>query len=360
MRHGTGWSLLMVALAVLGSMAPARAGGIDPGDITFFVSMGDCGLSGSAAAGSTVRVIVRDRADRKVLDRQVTANESGTWHAECIDGRFKGGEHITARSDGTLRRLLVVPRLSLIIDRGANEARGHGPASGPPSVHLGIDACVPGLITCEGSAVDVDVATDPSTGDWEYPFGSFDTGGADNGRVVWSSTFGDQVYRLGRTPYLQVEAGSAGVRGFGRPGVPLTVTLRSSSGVLRATATATPSAPYSGWTATFRRNGVKVKVRVGDRVTATFASDASLRVRDIPISADVGNDQIHGRCRPGGAFGVRWVDDAGAYQGQGYGTSNLGDGNWTVLAPGIDTGWTFTAWCDNAAGDVVRRVFVVP
>ena len=347
-------------MAIIGAAltSPVALAG-DPGDVAFDLRMGGCGIKGRSAPSASFRVKVKSPAGALVLDAQVTSSAAGTWNAGCIEGILRGGERIIVRDEGVTLREWVVPRLTARVDRVTDTGSGVAPTDGDSFVSLYVySECYPLQVKCY-ETTQVQLAMDPVTGVWTTStYG--DTRGGDTFRMVWGSDFDDTLVREQTVPYLEVRAGTSGVMGAGVPGKALTAKVRSPANVVRGTATATPAYPFGGWSSVFRKNGAKVKIHVGDTVTSTIASDASLLVRAIAVQVDTAAEQVSGTCYPKARFGVRVSDEDGNLKAKAYGKAGP-SGTWFANGiTGIDSGWTVSLGCGDSRGDVQRVVRTVP
>jgi hypothetical protein len=360
------WPRVIVALALvmmlaLGGWTGARAGG--PAAITFQVEIGSCMVRGEAdlATIDAFRLVVRD-ADGHLkgrVDIDVLPGDGGSWGPVCIaGGPIKTGDQLVARHNGQLVRLLVVPRLTINVDRVTDLISGEGPAS--DEVQVAVQPCFPGVNVClAGQGIPVQTAPD---GAYAYDATiDADIDGWGGAVVRWVSSFSDGVFRFRKAPYLMVEAGKAGVSGLGIPGDPVHVRLRRN-GDPKGAGVASPTTANGTWQMTLRSHGQPVRVKVGDRVSSDLASDSNLLVRRISIQADLAADTASGRCYPDGPYGVRFLRPNGTElveaAGWGFGDA-LGDFSQDALSF-LQSGWSMRLFCANAAGDTVRRTVLVP
>ena len=144
-----------------------------------------------------------------------------------------------------------------------------------------------------------------------------------------------------------------------------TITLRSSGGQLRATASATGAASDGSWTATLKSHGSPVKVKLGDTVHGSFASDASLKVRTISAHVDLVTHLLSGTCFPNALAGVRITSSQISAIAEAWGTtgpqgelSTLNTSNLQLVEK--NKGWVIDLYCGTSHGDVLHRRQVVP
>jgi hypothetical protein len=350
-------SLPLVVASMVGGSTGASAG-VDTA--SFSVEIGSCRVYGSAelATADTFRLVVRDARDHLKARMDVDVAASGFWGPVCVPGGpIKARDTLRARLGGQTIHLLVVPRLTIGVDRVTDVISGVGPPS--DEVQGAVQPCYPGVAVClAGQGIPVPTGLDGS-----YAYDGTTEGDIDGwggGVVRWMSLFMDQVFRFRKAPYLLVQAGSAGAVGRGTPGETLHVRLHRN-GRVRGTGTATPDA-RGAWQTTIRHDGVPVPVRVGDRITSDLAPDANLTVRAISITADLAADSAAGRCYPDGPFGVRFFRPNGTelVEARGYGDADAqGDFSLAGLTF-LRHGWSMRLFCANAAGDTVKRTVTVP
>ena len=183
-------------------------------------------------------------------------------------------------------------------------------------------------------------------------------------QMSWTSAEGDQLYLNQRVPFVQASAGSAVVSGGGVVGAKQTITLRSSGGQLRATASATGAASDGSWTATLRSHGSAVKVKPGDTVHGSFASDAALKVRVISAQVVPGHPPVVGNVlSPNALAGVRITSSHSSAIAEAWGTTGP-HGELSALNTSnlqlVKKGWTIDLYCATSHGDVLHRRQVVP
>jgi hypothetical protein len=357
---------LAVTLAILGS-----AGGAGPVDVlaapvvTFDVPIGDCSLSGTGPASSSFDVEVRDADGVLKGETEVVTSTLGRWGAPCFlaEGqRFMLGDRIAARQDATLLRSYTVPTFTLRTARVSDRVFGTAPPG--TRVVVKVRLCRPQPANCflqltRQRPVEQDGTwtTDLTNGQPD----SYDAIGVDLVVATLLGVSGDTVDRMLSFPYLEVAAGNAVVTGVASAGRVARFTLRGPKGVVRATATAIPVQPFGSFTATFRRDGERVKVAIGDTVSASIAADATIRVRATTIGVDDPHEgDVTGRCIPHGRFSIRAVDPEGANEVVGGGVA---DANGRFATAGFfppEPGWTLQLRCASLKGDVIRKTRLWP
>ena len=179
----------------------------------------------------------------------------------------------------------------------------------------------------------------------------------------WTSPDGDKVSSYGAVPYMQATADSAIVSGSGSPGAKRTLTLRSAHGTVRAHASATGDVFDGTWSATLRNNGSPVKVKVGDTLHASFASDAALKVRAIGAQVDLVANTLSGTCLPNQLAGVKLKAKTGFAKASAFGMAGPSGELSTLNSFGLQKvkhGWSLDLYCNDSRGDVIHRHQVVP
>lgn len=152
-----------------------------------------------------------------------------------------------------------------------------------------------------------------------------DLEGGDAVALSWMTARDDDFAITVTVPSVVVQVGRSSVDVYGKPGSPATITLRSAGGTIRGTATVTPAWAGQSVTGVFRKNGSKVKVRAGDRVSHSGRPGVSLKVRtpDLEVVA-TSNGYLSATCFPGGEFVAGEVFGAGAFSAFGSGPTGPG------------------------------------
>ena len=269
----------LVALLV-SALVPAVAGAHTPSvPIKFSVSIGDGCIYGTASDGASVTLSLKS-AQGRLKERATVeaASESGYFEYCSSDGDVvEIGDRIRA-NDGTSARLLVVPDLSLVINRVDDSFKGRAPAGDYVRLicHYGWEPC--------GLSWRIKVN---SQGMWGYKPQGFGVTGWQRMSLNWKSDAGDLVAISARGPHVDVTIGSAVVRGSTRANAIATVVLRRAGSNNVAATAVTRAGPDGLFQAKFRnQSGKLVKVRVGDRITSDVSSDVNLIVPNVTLNVD--------------------------------------------------------------------------
>lgn len=349
---------LIALLAALSMVLPSGAPAVGAEPVTIETFVGECGVWGDGPADEVIRLIHLGRSGRTLGSANVQVSDEGQWFRRCLPGgALKTGHRIVVRNgQGGFIRSFVMPPFGFHVDRATDVLR----VSGPPSadMHFVLDACFPGRITCNGAAVDMGLSTD-AKGKARADL-AVDVRGDDRATIEWSDPgTGDVLRRRLDVPYLQVERGSARVKGSARPGSTVHVRLTRADKTLRGTAVDVADAT-GAWSKRMRRNGREVKVATGNRVIGDHASDGRLVVTPTGLVVDLASDTAHGTCIPEGRFGVR-ISFPGSDTSQiEYGTIGPAGTFDMPIAAVVDSGWTVHLWCATRRGDIIYRRSVIP
>jgi hypothetical protein len=326
-------------------------------------------VGGDADPDQHLRIEVRTPQGALKAARNLTTNAFGSFFTGCIQGlRVRGRDTVSASSDGSLLRLFAIPRFAFRLDRVADRAIGRGPADADLSLVL--DRCVPAGITCYGGALEQTIHTGDGTGEYDLALkddgqsNQYDAIGGERVKLRWEDGDGNTVQRYEWVPFLRATLGAASVGGAASPGTSHSLTLRSSNATLRGGAPATATLPDGQWSATLKKDGSPVKVRIGDRLRGTIAADALLTARSISVHMDLGTDSVSGSCYPNGMVGVRFREPGGGGgSAYAYGTAGSTGSFDSIDGTGLDAvdhGWLVTLSCADVRGDILRKSGVVP
>ncbi|MCY7417501.1 MAG: hypothetical protein LH650_03220 [Chloroflexi bacterium] len=242
------------------------------------------------------------------------------------------------------KRTINVPDLTLVIDRVKNVVSGHAPAG--RSLTLGYSECYPAGCTAPIERTK----TANSRGRYSKDLsGDIDIDGSDRVEVRYSGQNGDTFSRSSYAPYMAISA-PGGISMSCMPTGTQTVQLRTTGGTLRASKSFTTTQDCTGAFGFFRKDGQKVAVHVGNRISSNFAADASLTWPAMSVGGS--GTTLAGRC----------VNDVGyvvfIYRGS-FGTiaSGTTDGTGHFTTTPL---WTFQGGdklnliCETRRGDQVR------
>lgn len=312
LRAGTGATL--AALMVTALLPGVAAAATRP--VTFSLYVGaDC-VSGRASDGATVQLIWKSGDGTRKANVAIHASSSGYWYYCSYDGDTVAiGDRVRA-NDGTSGRFLVVPQLTLVIDRVDNVFKGRGPAGDYVRLFCGYTNGFEPCIQSWKLKVS-------SHGRWAYK-PPWDVVGWQSMSVRWKSGEADEVWVGASGPYVDVTIGSAIVRGSTRANATATVVLRRAGSSDVAGTAVTTSDERGDFTAKFRNaNGNLVNVHVGDRITSDVSPDEDWTVPNVIGDADADADRVTGTC-PAESFFVEaiagsdsaytWPEDDGSFQ----------------------------------------------
>lgn len=259
---------------------------------TFEARLGDPCLAGTGPADASLTVTLSRGGT--VRQTMLTDTETdGVWFG-CFDaGMVRVGDVIRA-TDGAVARWWTVPNLTIVTDRATDIASGKAPRGGIRWLYA--LSCA-GFGSCGAYSTPIAVT---GSGGWSVDLAShMDLRGGDDLQLEWLSASGDSLIGRAEVPYLRVWGQHGTVSGVGVPKQPVTVTLRTSAGTVRATAHATASGQDATFSGTFKNTaGVTVVPVVGDRITADLASDATMLWSAITVKASAATDIVSGSCTP--------------------------------------------------------------
>jgi hypothetical protein len=252
-------------------------------------------------------------------------------------------------------RTVRIPNLTAAANRVNNLVNGRAPAGGQVSIKY--HSCHPG--ECVPWASRLATANDDGRYRKDLSTGSTpaDIDGSDKIDVSYQNNQGDSFTRTTYAPYMEIQAPNT-VRVRCQPEGTTVVKLRTSGGAVRATKSFTFDKACDAASGTFRKSGSPVNLIVGNRVTADFASDASLTWPAMAVSGQLGGHQLSGHCTPDSYFMVRM--SAGTVKTFIATTDANGD-----FLVDTTSHWTFQGGdrldlvCETTRGDRVRRVRVL-
>jgi hypothetical protein len=281
-------SIGLLSALLLGALLPASvAAATRP--IKFHVQIGDHCIYGSASDAPGVNLLWQAQDGRVKLDIAFIPNPGGSFSL-CYtpDEVIEVGDRIYA-DDGHSVHELIIPELTLVIDRVNDRFKGRAPAGDYVRLVCGY---VNGFEPCRASW-KIKASAHGRWG-WNPPF---DVTGWQEMWLNWKSDGGDGVTIDARGPHVDVTIGNAIVRGSTRPGALVTLLLRragSDNVVAMASKTANDTGRFQ---AKFRNaNGKLVKVRVGDRIFSNVAPDQNLTVPNVTGSFDAESNTGTGTC----------------------------------------------------------------
>ena len=187
-----------------------------------------------------------------------------------------------------------------------------------------------------------------------------DLRGTDEAYLAWTRG-GDRFGVLAYAPGARVQAGTAKVKLYGTPGTTIKLTLRNSSGTVKAAVTKRMNRIGQG-KATLRRNGSTVKIKPGDRVTvAGVPGRMTVLTPDVAVDPANGGT-VTGTRRPDGPWYVGTVNN-GLNRIFRVGTAGAGGEVDETSISGTDplpSGFRAHLGCDSTHGIGQLMIDVVP
>lgn len=339
---------LVVGAAIPGAaIAAAPAGG---GTFTIEGSLWTCAFSGGGAPSDATLTITLERASGTTVgSRDVVANGAGNWMASfCPSGAgdIRPGDIINVKDTEAVQATFTVPDVMPRTNPATNVVTvRHDVAA--TAIDVTPYDCVAGLM-CEpgtpliptGTPFRVD--TDPA-----------DLRGGDLVQVDILYNSGQQRWIVtAPVPFVAAQNGSPKVTGIAKPGTTVTVTVRGKNGTVRGTGSAKANGPKGAFKVTVRKNGKAVKVRPGDRVSASIYQNANIRTVAGSIAIEPATGMISGTCAPNVPVLVSWPGPSNTLYGSQT-TSGTGTFDFNAAAVGLPlpSGFWAEARCENAQGN---------
>jgi hypothetical protein len=289
---------MLTALAAALPVLPASAGTPTLDPITFETQVGGC-PAGYATPGQQVNVTLKE-ADGTSIGSSFTWAEGGGFWQVCLGPAATAGRRITASySAGQLERTVTVPRITAVLDRVTNRARG----TAAPGATLMIElwTCVPGDCSIASQANVTAAVGGPTKGRWSKTYTAVDPAGGDHVRayrITTSDAGEDRFFVEAYAPQLTVRATQPWNAGLlaAKTGE-VAVEILERTGRVRGRITHRFLRPTYR-VLTFKKNGVRVTPRPGDRiVSTTLAPDVAMTLpTSLTVEMDALGDQIRVRC----------------------------------------------------------------
>ena len=345
--RGVSAAITMAVLTVPMFAVPTTAAA----PLTLALNIGSTCVEGTKPSGGPITVKVL-RSDGSTKATRTDSDTGGEWGV-CFATPLVIGYKIKMTTDpgsGNLTRTVSIPNLTIVANRTTSKVKGRAPAG--KSIFVRYVECYPS--GCNGSLVRTGMAN--TSGRWSKDLSSsVDVDGSDELEVLYQNSHGDSFYARTIAPYMEVRHPNQVFVGCLPQGT-TTVKLRKSDGTVRATRALTATRDCSGEVGSFRRNGAPVNINVGNRVTADFASDASLTWP--AMSVDGSGSILSGHCIANSRFVVfvQRASSSSPFEGT---TNASGDFSHAV-------GWTFKSGdrldliCETTRGDRVRRARTLP
>jgi hypothetical protein len=352
---------------MLAALAPGVLGGAAPRPIVFdYLRLGSQCVYATAPAGATVELVWKNAdGGLKLRETQVAGDSGDLYYCSSAASKVLTiGDRLKA-NDGSRTHKLVIPRLTINVDRALDKVKGTAPAGSTLRVECDGDG-LPSFEPC----IWTKRATSSTSRKWSAKV-PWDVIGGRQMLVRWRSAAGDIVYASAVTPYVSVTLGKARFSGATKAGQTAHLTLRDpGTHEVKADGDAMGDASDGRFQGEFTMGGDAVPVSAGDELTADTPADANLIIPDIEGTASASTNIVSGRCfdtgrftgtifvelirggeRDGWAFGD--PDESGSFSLDFNGEIGFKD------AADLEVGDTLLVRCMQAGGDWVQREVVV-
>ena len=283
-------STLMLTVVAPGALAGAAPA---PTPITFdYLQLGLECVYATAAPSVAVTLTWKDSAGSLKFRETQVSTESGSLYYCSSDASvvIAIGDRLRA-TDGSTTHRLVVPRLTIDVNRVRNKLNGAGPAGATLRLECG-GGPLPRFEPCLWhKRVTVNDA-----GRWSKVV-PWDVIGGEMFFVRWKSGGGDFVYAMAITPFVTVTLGKSQFTGATGAGQAAHLTL-SDPTTHEVVATGSGIGDPNGrFSARFRDEaGNPVPVSPGHELDGYVAPDADMIVPDINATASAATNIVSGRC----------------------------------------------------------------
>lgn len=361
--HAPKATVIAVGAALLLAVSLPGIAAAAPVPIRFDIYLGGQCVDGVASPDAVVDVVWKD-ATGAVKARVTALNFYGRWSYCAPDPStvVEIGDSIKA-SDGSSTRTLVLPRLTVNVNRVDDVVRGKGPAGAMLRLNCGGGPFPSPFEPCQWHA-NVRVA---ASGSWSLRPG-WDLLGGESFGIRWLSAAGDKVWAFGAGPFVTVTLGSSRFSGATRPNRTAHLVIRDGT---TFDVLATGSAVGGGFSGRFRDNqGHAVPISAGDILSSDISPDIDWIVPDIDAAASPSTDVVSGRCYDAGTAGdVVKIRLFRAGQQRGWAIEGTeSDGSFSVYFPGIvfpdpavvKSGDRILISCMQTNADSVQKSFIVP
>jgi hypothetical protein len=276
---------VVIAGLALGALAPGQA--LADGPLNLKLKLGGRCLTGHKPADTPVTVKLL-RSDGRVLETRRDDTTDLEWSV-CFERHTPvGGDRIRLTHLGQ-ERTATVPDLTVALDRVSNVARGHAPAG--KTIELDYAAC-----DSDGPCVKTPPIAVTANSHRRYRKDlspTIDLDGSDIVRASYTNSRDDYFFREARAPWMTISSPDRYSLSC-LPAGTTTLRLLSATGVLRASRSFSTQGSCRSFSGRFRANGHAVRIRAGDRIRSSFASDARM-VWPSPFVKASGFD-YSGRC----------------------------------------------------------------
>ena len=287
----------LAALLLVGAM-PATASAASAISIRTYI--GDSSVRVTAPLNSALKLTWKNSAGVVKEKASFTNGDSSYVYYDAVHAIVAVGDRINI-TDGTQKHVLVVPQLSINVNRVRDTLKGTGPAGG--IVRL---LCSGGPLPAFEGCIWHDRVRVDSTGHWSHRL-PWDVLGGSMYHAGWNSPGGDQVWVTGVSSFLDVTIGKSAFSGTFRAGHTANIVVRD--GVTLdplATGSAVGELFDGEFSGHFRDSGGNgFQIMPGDRITSDIAADLDFVVPDIQIAADAATDTVSGQCFATGETPIR-------------------------------------------------------
>lgn len=282
-------ALIAVALLAAAAMSPSAAAAASGPSFDVWTYSNCVTVTGTPTALANVAQLT---SGGTVLESKEASLDGAGHDQVCFDTRFTAGMKVRGTDQG-VTRTFTIPTLIVKADRTTDVVSGRSPAGKAVTVD------VYHALGFSGWTQKTYGRTASSTGTWSIDTtAAFNLLGGDSMAINYASG-PDTAHASAYVPRLFVAIGSSKVRANMRVGTNGTVSLRTGGGTLRATAYLAGGiwAIEGEISNTFRSNGSRVQVRVGDKVSAPFQPSMAFTVPNLTVSLNPSTDVISGSCQ---------------------------------------------------------------
>lgn len=278
-----------VSAVLLGALVagPTAAGSA----MSFRVYMGDGCLAIYSDGSVDLHLVWRDMQTNVKVNTTFPAEDYGLTYYCSPTEIVEAGDQIKV-NDGTSDHVLVVPDLTININRVIDALKGHGPAGGVVRLR-----CSGGPFPMFEPCVWKDRVRVNGEGRWSRGL-PFEVLGGAVYHALWVSPARDKVWATGTAPFLNMTLGKSRFTGAFRNNGVVGVIIRDSATLeIKATGGGNVS-PLSGdfvWQLE-DTHGDPYLLLPGDLVSSNIASDAEWIVPDIDLSVTLATDVVSGHC----------------------------------------------------------------
>jgi hypothetical protein len=343
-----GLGLAAVLLLALGGTAPAAAATAISFEMTLY---NPCAVVVGPPTG--LASVSQLNASGTVLETLEAPLDGAGRGQVCFDDAFLTGMKVRGTTLG-VTRTVTMPKLTLSTDRTTDVVRGTGPAA------VSLQVSVRHWTTLKTHATTTFDRTTSSTGTWSKDLTSMlNLIGGDEVSISYEKG-SDTFTRRGWVPRVTVTIGRSAVTANINPGTGGAVSLKTSTGTLRATAYMGAGAWNSSGPVENRftsSGGNGVATRIGDKVSGPFQPSMSFTVPSITVAVDTGTDLVSGACQANRQVLVEVMNPAQQFFREATQCSAGGQygADMTSLV-NVQSGDRITVKLRLVAGDVVQRI----